>query len=71
MPSATSKRPVLLVGNHQLFGLDLPILIDAFLQERDVLVRGLARVLGVRWYFGRVKAVSGLRAMERVFWRAT
>ncbi|KAJ8607983.1 hypothetical protein CTAYLR_008250 [Chrysophaeum taylorii] len=35
-------RPMLLVGNHQLLGLDLAFLIDEFLRDRDVLPRGLA-----------------------------
>ena len=35
-------RPLLLVGNHQAFGLDLgPILLE-YLEDRDLLVRGLA-----------------------------
>ena len=37
-------RPVLLVGNHQLFGVDLPLLIDEFLVERSFEVRALSRV---------------------------
>lgn len=36
-------RPVLFVGNHTIFGFfDLPFFIEHFLQERNVLVRGLA-----------------------------
>ena len=42
VPSPGEKRPVLLVGNHQLFGLDLSILVDEFLRDRDLLIRGLA-----------------------------
>ena len=35
-------RPVLLVGNHQLYALDLGLLIKEFITERDTLPRGLA-----------------------------
>jgi len=35
-------RPVLLVGNHQLYGADLGIIVRQFLQEKSTLVRGLA-----------------------------
>ena len=42
VPSPQEGRPVLLVGNHQLFGADLSILVDEFLRDRDLLIRGLA-----------------------------
>ena len=42
VPSPGAKRPVLLVGNHQLFGIDLSVLVDEFLRDRDLLIRGLA-----------------------------
>ena len=42
VPSPEKGRPVLLVGNHQLFGADLSILVDEFLRDRDLLIRGLA-----------------------------
>jgi pimeloyl-ACP methyl ester carboxylesterase len=42
VPSPQQGRPVLLVGNHQLFGADLSILVDEFLRDRDLLIRGLA-----------------------------
>jgi len=35
-------RPILLVGNHQLLGLDLGLLILEFLEQKDTVVRGLA-----------------------------
>jgi len=37
-----SGRPVLLVGNHQLFGGDLMPIVREFLQERNTLIRGMA-----------------------------
>ena len=37
-----STRPVLLVGNHQTFAPDLPLLIKGVLEETGVLMRGLA-----------------------------
>lgn len=42
VPTGQAGRPVLLVGNHQLYGLDLSMLILEFLKERHTLVRGLA-----------------------------
>mmetsp|Transcript_5113 Transcript_5113/g.22124 ORF Transcript_5113/g.22124 Transcript_5113/m.22124 type:complete len:271 (-) Transcript_5113:369-1181(-) len=39
-------QPILFVGNHTLYGLfDLPFLVDHFLEERSILVRGLAHPL--------------------------
>ena len=38
-------RPVLLVGNHQLFGADLGLLVKQFIDEKEVLIRGLAHPL--------------------------
>lgn len=37
-----SEGPVLLVGYHMLMGLELPGLVEGFLREKKVLVRGLA-----------------------------
>ena len=42
MPTGIEGRPVLLVGNHQLYGADLGMIIRQFLREKDTLVRGLA-----------------------------
>ncbi|KAJ1400936.1 hypothetical protein B484DRAFT_405887, partial [Ochromonadaceae sp. CCMP2298] len=42
VPTGEGGRPVLLVGNHQLLGLDLPLIIIEFLKQRGTLVRGLA-----------------------------
>ena len=43
IPTGSSTgRPVLLVGNHQLYGADLAIIIKEFLDSKDELVRGLA-----------------------------
>lgn len=42
LPVGSQGRPVLLVGNHQLFGVDLPLLGREFLLERQELIRGLA-----------------------------
>mmetsp|Transcript_98223 Transcript_98223/g.174876 ORF Transcript_98223/g.174876 Transcript_98223/m.174876 type:complete len:700 (-) Transcript_98223:6-2105(-) len=41
-PEELNGRPVLLVGNHQLFGLDLGPLVREFLLDRGVIARGLA-----------------------------
>ena len=43
--SNTEGRPVLFVGNHQLYGADLSILVKSFLDEKQQLIRGLAHPL--------------------------
>ena len=45
VPDGTIGRPVLLVGNHQLFGTDTPLIIREFLLRKRVLVRGLGHPL--------------------------
>ena len=43
VPTGTSSgRPVLFVGNHQLYGADLAIIIKEFIDSKKELVRGLA-----------------------------
>ena len=41
VPTGLSGRPVLLVGNHQLFGADLGLLMSKFVREKKALPRGL------------------------------
>jgi len=42
VPVGGEGRPVLLVGNHQIFGADLGIILREFIRERRTLPRGLA-----------------------------
>ena len=42
VPLSDRGRPVLFVGNHQTLSPDLPFLIEQFITERGVLLRGLA-----------------------------
>jgi len=42
VPVGQQGRPVLLVGNHQLYGADLGLIVREFLKERQTLIRGLA-----------------------------
>lgn len=56
-PTETGGRPVLLVGNHQLLGLDLGPLVREFLIEKGIVVRGLAYPPA----FQRQEARSGRR----------
>lgn len=44
------QRPLLFVGNHSLLAPDMPIMVEQFLREKDMLLRGLAHpaVLQVR-----------------------
>lgn len=52
-PEDVGNRPVLLVGNHQLFGSDLGPLVREFLVDRGVLARGLAYPGAMRTREGR------------------
>jgi len=47
-PADLGGRPVLLVGNHQILGLDLGPLVREFLLERGVVARGLANADAMR-----------------------
>lgn len=42
VPTGLSGRPVLLVGNHQLYGADLAPIVREFINTKGTLVRGLA-----------------------------
>eukprot|EP00192_Tetraselmis_astigmatica_P008518 CAMPEP_0117663586 /NCGR_PEP_ID=MMETSP0804-20121206/8703_1 /TAXON_ID=1074897 /ORGANISM="Tetraselmis astigmatica, Strain CCMP880" /LENGTH=668 /DNA_ID=CAMNT_0005470637 /DNA_START=306 /DNA_END=2312 /DNA_ORIENTATION=+ len=42
---AGTDRPILLIGNHQLMGLDMSFMVRQFLVERGRLMRGLAHPL--------------------------
>ncbi|KAF9681673.1 hypothetical protein SADUNF_Sadunf05G0026400 [Salix dunnii] len=37
-----NEGPVLLVGYHMLLGLELPSLVEAFLREKNIMIRGMA-----------------------------
>lgn len=42
VPTGRAGRPVLLVGNHQLYAADLYFLVNKFMEEKSTLIRGLA-----------------------------
>ncbi|CAM9137683.1 unnamed protein product [Ectocarpus fasciculatus] len=42
VPDYQEGRSILFVGNHQLLGIDMPILVRKILTEKNILVRGLA-----------------------------
>ncbi|CAN0545263.1 unnamed protein product, partial [Ectocarpus sp. 8 AP-2014] len=42
VPDYEEGRSILFVGNHQLLGIDMPILVRKILAEKNILVRGLA-----------------------------
>ncbi|WRX25512.1 Diacylglycerol acyltransferase - like 8 [Theobroma cacao] len=42
LAAVPNEGPVLFVGYHMLMGLDLPCLIEAFLREKNIMVRGIA-----------------------------
>jgi 1-acyl-sn-glycerol-3-phosphate acyltransferase len=45
LPTGLQGRPVLLVGNHQIYGADCAQIIREFINKKDTLVRGLAHPL--------------------------
>ncbi|CAM9512475.1 unnamed protein product [Ectocarpus sp. 4 AP-2014] len=42
VPDYQEGRSILFVGNHQLLGIDMPILVRKIFAEKNILVRGLA-----------------------------
>ncbi|KAL2645523.1 hypothetical protein R1flu_013110 [Riccia fluitans] len=42
LPKLPEGRPLLFVGNHTFIGFDLGIMVDEFLKEKGILLRGLA-----------------------------
>lgn len=52
-PADLGGRPVLLVGNHQIMGLDLGPLVREFILDRGVVARGLANSDAMRSMEGR------------------
>lgn len=56
-----SEGPVLLVGYHMLMGLELAPLVEAFMREKNVLVRGVAHPI----MFSK-KAESSLKEFNRM-----
>ncbi len=48
---ATTK-PLLIVGNHQLFGQDLGMIISELLEERGIIARGLAHPIALGGFTG-------------------
>lgn len=44
-----NEGPVLLVGYHNLMGIEVFSLVEEFLQEKNILVRGVAHPLVFQW----------------------
>ncbi|CAM9671076.1 unnamed protein product [Ascophyllum nodosum] len=44
-PDPDRRRPILFVGNHQLMGLDLGVIIESLYNEKGILARGLTHPL--------------------------
>lgn len=47
-----STKPLLIVGNHQLFGQDLGLIISELLEERGIIARGLAHPIALGGFNG-------------------
>jgi pimeloyl-ACP methyl ester carboxylesterase/1-acyl-sn-glycerol-3-phosphate acyltransferase len=47
-----STKPMLIVGNHQLFGQDLGMIISELLEERGIIARGLAHPIALGGFNG-------------------
>jgi len=56
-----TEKPILFVGNHQLFGQDLGLVLSELLEERDIIARGLAHpvAMGENGGFGNGGAEGG------------
>lgn len=48
-----STRPILFVGNHQTLALDMPLMVEQFLRERRMLLRGLAHPAALGGFGGQ------------------
>ncbi|KAJ6413858.1 hypothetical protein OIU84_006629 [Salix udensis] len=55
-----SEGPVLLVGYHMLLGLELPSLVEAFLREKNIMIRGMTHPMA---FSGRLENSSSEFAM--------
>lgn len=42
LPQITKEHPILFIGNHTFVGLDLAIIVNAFLEDQNVMIRSLA-----------------------------
>lgn len=42
LPKLTEGKPLLFVGNHTFIGFDLGMIVDEFLKNKGILLRGLA-----------------------------
>lgn len=61
---ATSK-PLLIVGNHQLFGQDLGMIISELLEERGIIARGLAHPVALGEFTGQDSGTSEPKVREQ------
>ena len=61
IPTGKDGRPVLLVGNHQLYGLDLAPIVKEFITEKQTLIRGLAHPMIMN------QGVGSDRSMGKLF----
>mmetsp|Transcript_18559 Transcript_18559/g.26113 ORF Transcript_18559/g.26113 Transcript_18559/m.26113 type:complete len:856 (-) Transcript_18559:50-2617(-) len=58
--NGASSKPVLFVANHQLFGLDLGMIIAQLLEERGIMARGLAHPI----IFGGIAGLQNERPLN-------
>lgn len=70
IPVGVEGRPVLLVGNHQLYGADTGLIIREFILKRNVLVRGLAHPMLFNT-FGRLAEQFQQTSEQGMFSRST
>lgn len=56
-----SEGPVLLVGYHMLMGVELQALVEAFLREKNIMVRGIAHPI---LFSGRLEDASTQFSMK-------
>jgi hypothetical protein len=42
LPQISKEHPILFIGNHTFVGLDLPLIVNAFLEDQNVMIRSLA-----------------------------
>ncbi|CAK9192879.1 unnamed protein product [Sphagnum troendelagicum] len=66
LPQITKEHPILFIGNHTFVGLDLAIIVNAFLEDQNVMIRSLAHP-ALTADVARGLQESGIQDVARLF----
>ncbi|KAL3796794.1 hypothetical protein HJC23_010941 [Cyclotella cryptica] len=62
---SNSNGPILFVGNHQLFGQDLGMIVSQLIEERNIVVRGLMHPIAADGFTATIPGESSVRTQKR------